>query len=66
MRNRGLCQVHALFDIGRAEAGFLLEGASPFFRQSAQDTAPSRIDDGLEETIEIRRWMEHREAWLIL
>ena len=53
MRNGGLSQLHALLDIARTEAGFLVERASAFFFQRLQNSAAGGIGDGVQEAIEV-------------
>ena len=53
MRNRRLRQLHPLLDIEGAESGPLVDGASAFFRQRAQNSTASRVGDGVEETVKI-------------
>jgi len=53
MRYRWLRQLDSIFNIGGAEAGFLVDGASTFFLERKQDSAASGISDGVQKAIEI-------------
>ena len=59
MRNGRLRQLNALLDIGGTEPGSLTEGASAFFLECPQNSAASRVGDGVQETIEIGRGVSH-------
>ena len=53
MRYRWLRQLDSIFNIGGAEAGFLVDGASTFFFERAQDSTARGIGNSVEETIDI-------------
>jgi hypothetical protein len=53
MRNSRLRQLHALLDIGGAQPGFLVERASAFLFERAQNAAASGVGNGVQEAIEI-------------
>ena len=57
--NGRLREFHTLLNIRSAEPAFLLDGASAFFFQRAQN-APSRgIRNGMQKTIQIRSGGNH-------
>ena len=53
MRNGRLRQLHTLLDIEGAEAGFLVQRASAFFFERAQNPAASGIGNGVQKAIKI-------------
>ena len=53
MRNGRLRQLHTLLDVSGTKPDFLVEGASAFFLERAQNAAASGIGNGVQETIEI-------------
>ena len=50
VRNRGLRQMNAFFDIAGAEPDFFSDGAGAPNLQYLQDPAPGRVGDGVQET----------------
>ena len=64
MGNGGLRQLHTLLDIGGAEPGFFVEGASAFFFEHAQNSAASGIGNGVQEAIEMGSGVRHGEREL--
>jgi len=61
MRNGRLRQLHALLDIGRTEPGFLVERASAFFFERAENSAASGVGNGVQEAIKIGSAVSHDE-----
>lgn len=61
MRNGRLRQLHTLLDIAGTESGFLVERASAFFFERAQNPAASRIGNGVQEAIKMGSGMSHDE-----
>ncbi len=59
MGNGRLRQLYALLDISRAEPGFLVDGASAFFFESAQNPAARWVGNGVQEAIEMRSGVSH-------
>ncbi len=59
MRNGWLRQLHSIFDIGGAEAGFLVDGASTFFFERTQNSAASGISNGVQKAIEVGSSVGH-------
>ncbi len=61
MRNGRLRQLYTLLDIEAAEPGFLVEGASTFFFERAQNSAASGIGNGVQEAIKMGSGVSHDE-----
>ncbi len=61
MRNGRLRQPHPLLDIGGTKPGFLIERASAFFFERAENPAASGVGNGVQEAIEIGRGGSHDE-----
>jgi len=61
MRNRRLRQLHALLDIEGTEPGFLVERASAFLFERAQNSAASGIGNGVQEAIKMGSGVSHDE-----
>ena len=61
MRNCRLRQLHPLLDIEGAESGFLVQRASAFFFERAQNPAASGIGDSVQKAIKIGSDMSHDE-----
>ena len=59
MRNSRLRQLHPFFDIEGAEPSFLADRASTFFFKRPQNSAASRVGNGVQETIEIGSGVSH-------
>ncbi len=61
MRNRRLCQLHALLDIARTKPGFLVNRASAFFLKRQQNPASSRVGNSMQKAIKIGSGVNHDE-----
>jgi len=59
MRNGRLRQLHPLLDIEGAEPGFLVQRASAFFFECAQNSAASGIGNGVQKAIKIGSGVSH-------
>ena len=59
MRNRGLREMNALLDIRSAQADILVDGTSAVFFQGLQDTPPCRVDDGVQDAIQVLLGRRH-------
>ena len=52
MRNRRLREVDAFFNVARAHANLLAQGAGVPDFESLQDFAPGGVGDGMKKTLE--------------
>ena len=59
MRDRRLRQLHPPLDVAGSEPRFLVQGASAFFLERAQNPAPSGVGNGLQEAIEMGSGVRH-------
>ena len=61
MRNRRLRQLYPLLDIEGAEPSFLVQRASAFFFERAQNPASSGIGDSVQKAIKTGSDVSHDE-----
>ncbi len=63
MRNGGLRQFDALLDIAGAESGLLVERASAFFLERAQNATTRGVGNGVEKAVEMGSGVGHKDNW---
>jgi hypothetical protein len=59
MRHGRLRQLYAPLDIGGTKTGFLVDRASTFFFERAQNAAASGVGNGVQEAVQIGSGVSH-------